>query len=65
LGTGSHEEKEKRVEVIMRLQEEFLSNAISAMIGMRNRILIEGTGDGISVGRSYRDAPEIDGSGDH
>ena len=25
------------------------------------RVLIEGSGDGISVGRSYRDAPEIDG----
>ncbi len=24
-------------------------------------MLIEGTGDGISVGRSFRDAPEIDG----
>jgi ribosomal protein S12 methylthiotransferase len=23
--------------------------------------LIEGVGDGISVGRSYRDAPEVDG----
>jgi ribosomal protein S12 methylthiotransferase len=24
-------------------------------------VLIEGNGDGISLGRSYRDAPEIDG----
>jgi len=24
-------------------------------------VLIEGVGDGISVGRSYRDAPEVDG----
>lgn len=24
-------------------------------------VLIEGAGDGISLGRSYRDAPEIDG----
>jgi ribosomal protein S12 methylthiotransferase len=24
-------------------------------------VLVEGYGDGISVGRSYRDAPEIDG----
>jgi ribosomal protein S12 methylthiotransferase len=24
-------------------------------------LLIEGLGDGMSVGRSYRDAPEIDG----
>jgi ribosomal protein S12 methylthiotransferase len=24
-------------------------------------VLVEGQGDGLSVGRSYRDAPEIDG----
>jgi ribosomal protein S12 methylthiotransferase len=24
-------------------------------------VLIEGQGDGLSVGRSYRDAPEVDG----
>jgi ABC-type Fe3+-hydroxamate transport system substrate-binding protein len=24
-------------------------------------ILVEGNGDGLSIGRSYRDAPEIDG----
>ncbi len=24
-------------------------------------ILVEGYGDGVSIGRSYRDAPEIDG----
>jgi ribosomal protein S12 methylthiotransferase len=24
-------------------------------------VLVEGQGDGLSIGRSYRDAPEIDG----
>jgi len=31
------------------------------MIGQTLSILVEGNGDGISIGRSYRDAPEIDG----
>jgi ribosomal protein S12 methylthiotransferase len=31
------------------------------LIGRKLDVLIEGEGDGISVGRSYRDAPEIDG----
>ena len=29
--------------------------------GYRLDVLVEGQGDGLSVGRSYRDAPEIDG----
>jgi ribosomal protein S12 methylthiotransferase len=32
-----------------------------AQVGRRLRVLCEGKGDGISLGRSYRDAPEIDG----
>jgi ribosomal protein S12 methylthiotransferase len=32
-----------------------------AWIGKHLTVLIEGQGDGISVGRSFRDAPEIDG----
>jgi ribosomal protein S12 methylthiotransferase len=31
------------------------------MVGQTLDILVEGHGDGLSVGRSYRDAPEIDG----
>jgi ribosomal protein S12 methylthiotransferase len=32
-----------------------------ALVGKTLDVLIEGQGDGISLGRSYRDAPEIDG----
>ena len=32
-----------------------------AFVGKTLPVLIEGSGDGISLGRSYRDAPEIDG----
>jgi ribosomal protein S12 methylthiotransferase len=30
-------------------------------VGKTLDVLVEGEGDGISVGRSFRDAPEIDG----
>jgi ribosomal protein S12 methylthiotransferase len=31
------------------------------LVGETLDVLVEGQGDGLSVGRSYRDAPEIDG----
>ena len=31
------------------------------LVGRTLPVLVEGHGDGVSVGRSYRDAPEIDG----
>jgi ribosomal protein S12 methylthiotransferase len=30
-------------------------------VGRVLQVLVEGTGDGMTVGRCYRDAPEIDG----
>ncbi len=57
----SEKEKEKRVEEIMHLQEGISLKRNQRMIGNQLDVLIEGNGDGISVGRSYRDAPEIDG----
>ncbi|NBD36834.1 MAG: 30S ribosomal protein S12 methylthiotransferase RimO, partial [Chloroflexi bacterium] len=32
-----------------------------SFVGERMEVLLEGTGDDLTVGRSYRDAPEIDG----
>ena len=32
-----------------------------AFVGQRLKVLIEGAGEGISIGRSYRDAPQVDG----
>jgi len=32
-----------------------------AIVGRTLEVLIEGQGDGLTLGRSYRDAPEIDG----
>jgi ribosomal protein S12 methylthiotransferase len=43
-------------------QQQAISLAINqAQVGRTLAVLIEGQGDGLSVGRSYRDAPEIDG----
>jgi ribosomal protein S12 methylthiotransferase len=57
----SQEVKEERLERLMTLQEEISLNRNQSFIGKRLSVLIEGTDRGISIGRSYRDAPEIDG----
>jgi ribosomal protein S12 methylthiotransferase len=54
-------EKEERLGRLMELQESISLKRNQALIGRRLDVLIEGEGDGISVARSYRDAPEIDG----
>ena len=43
------------------LQEEISLARNREWVDQELDVLIEGTGDGISAGRSYRDAPEIDG----
>lgn len=45
----------------MLTQQSISRRKNSAFIGKRMEVLLEGTGDGVTVGRSYRDAPEIDG----
>jgi ribosomal protein S12 methylthiotransferase len=55
------EEKETRRDEIMRLQQQISLERNQKFIGQQMDVLIEGLGDGISIGRSYRDAPEIDG----
>lgn len=55
------ETKVRRVEEIMRTQEGISLRNNQRFIGRTLDVLVEGYGDGISVGRSYRDAPEIDG----
>jgi ribosomal protein S12 methylthiotransferase len=54
-------EKEERLGRLMELQESISLKRNQALIGRKLDVLIEGEGDGISVARSYRDAPEIDG----
>jgi ribosomal protein S12 methylthiotransferase len=53
--------KEERREVLMAVQQKISLRKNQAWVGKSMRVLIEGEGDGVSVGRSYRDAPEVDG----
>ena len=55
------EVKEARREELMALQQPISLAKNQALVGRTLDVLVEGHGDGISVGRSYRDAPEIDG----
>lgn len=55
------EVKEERRGRLMQLQQGISLAKNRALVGRTLDVLIEGQGDGISVGRSYRDAPEIDG----
>ncbi len=68
-GTGSEalgdpvapEVKAERRERLMNLQQSISLGLNRKQIGKTLDVLTEGRGDGITVGRSYRDAPEVDG----
>ncbi len=53
--------KEERRDRLMTLQQGISLERNQTFLGESLQVLIEGCGDGISLGRSYRDAPEIDG----
>jgi ribosomal protein S12 methylthiotransferase len=55
------EVKQDRYERLMELQQGISLEINQAWVGKTLKVLVEGNGDGISLGRSYRDAPEIDG----
>ena len=55
------EVKQARWEQLMELQQAISLERNQSFVGQTLDVLIEGQGDGISIGRSYRDAPEIDG----
>ncbi|RLC67143.1 MAG: 30S ribosomal protein S12 methylthiotransferase RimO, partial [Chloroflexi bacterium] len=55
------EVKVERYERLMALQQGISLERNRAQVGRTLDVLLEGSGDGLSVGRSYRDAPEIDG----
>ena len=57
----SSQVKEERYHRLMTAQQNISLARNRAQIGRELDILVEGNGDGISIGRSYRDAPEIDG----
>ncbi|MBC7317282.1 MAG: radical SAM protein, partial [Chloroflexi bacterium] len=51
----------ERYERAMLHQQAISLQANQHQVGRELEILIDGAGDGLSVGRSYREAPEIDG----
>jgi ribosomal protein S12 methylthiotransferase len=53
--------KQERYERLMELQQSIALEKNQAQVGKTLPVLVEGSNDGLSVGRSYRDAPEIDG----
>ncbi|MFN8471775.1 MAG: 30S ribosomal protein S12 methylthiotransferase RimO [Anaerolineae bacterium] len=55
------EVKEERRARAMEHQQAISLRRNRAQVGRTLDVLIEGVGDGLSVGRTYRDAPEVDG----
>lgn len=53
--------KEERWGRLMALQQGISLEKNQSLVGSTLDVLIEGNGDGLAVGRTYRDAPEIDG----
>ncbi len=57
----SQEVKEERLQRLVTVQEKISLARNQSFVGQTQQVLIEGYNDGISVGRAYHDAPEIDG----
>ena len=55
------EVKQARWDRLMEAQQKISLSRNQAFVGHTLDVLVEGSGDGITLGRSYRDAPEIDG----
>jgi len=55
------EVKQERYERLMELQQGISLQVNQSYVGKTLDVLIEGRDKGIAIGRSYRDAPEIDG----
>lgn len=55
--------KESRKDIIMNIQQQISAEKNEQMIGTQIKALIEGklTGEQVYIGRTYKDAPEIDG----
>jgi ribosomal protein S12 methylthiotransferase len=53
--------KKERFNRLMEKQQQISLEINKSFVGRKLDVLFEGYGQGVSVGRSYRDAPEIDG----
>ncbi|MFA5056270.1 MAG: 30S ribosomal protein S12 methylthiotransferase RimO [Dehalococcoidia bacterium] len=55
------EVKTERLDRLMSLQQDMSLQVNRTFVGRTLDVLVEGCDNGITVGRSYRDAPEVDG----
>jgi len=53
--------KDERLQRLMSLQQNISLQINQSLVGQTLDMLVEGYDNGITIGRSYRDAPEIDG----
>ncbi|HEY85641.1 MAG TPA: 30S ribosomal protein S12 methylthiotransferase RimO, partial [Chloroflexi bacterium] len=53
--------KSERWERLMALQQGISLERNQSFVGKMLDVLVDGAGDGVSITRSYRDAPEVDG----
>ena len=53
--------KEQRRGLLMEEQQAISLAIHQSLVGREMDVLVEGRGDGVTVGRTYRDAPEVDG----
>jgi len=60
-GQLPQEVKDERRLRAMELQQKISKKQNRTFIGRQLEVLVEGLGEGMSIGRSYRDAPEVDG----
>lgn len=57
----SPELKEERIQQLAAIQESISEQKNRQFIGKKMEVIVDGVGDGMTICRSYRDAPEIDG----
>ena len=55
-----HEEKERRVETIMAIQQQISADILSQMIGSKQRVVIDREEFDYYIGRTQYDSPEVD-----
>jgi len=55
------EEKERRKDILMEIQKGISNNKNSLFVGKKLKVLVEALEGDFYIGRSYRDAPEVDG----
>ncbi|WP_020393562.1 30S ribosomal protein S12 methylthiotransferase RimO [Thiolinea disciformis] len=53
--------KQERLEQFMEFQAEISANKLGSLIGKTMKVLVDEAGDDVTLARSHRDAPEIDG----